>query len=134
MKLLNSGLLPAHFCKQLCFMLPLTYFYCKENSWLLKIKEIFGKWWRCRNKWPTWLVCNYTGWDCNNLSKGGGWHCAKGLVWGDSLWLTTGPWRSILPRYCTPEKQLNVKKNVKKKVFYIPFTHCWSHKHWSHIE
>lgn len=46
---------------------------------------------------------NYSSWKNTNLSPGGGeggWHAAKGLVKGDSLWLTTGPGQSILCRYC----------------------------------
>lgn len=74
--------------------------------------------------------CNYSGWKHTNLSwgRGGGWHAAKGLVKGDSLWLTTGPGQSILCRYCIQgERRKKSPKNLPNgfsfRYWSAPFYH-----------
>lgn len=55
--------------------------------------------------------------------EGGGWHAAKGLVKGDSLWLTTGPTQSILCRYCFQGERR--EKSLKN------FPNGFSFRYWS---
>lgn len=73
--------------------------------------------------------CNYSGWKHTNLSQGrrGGWHTAKGLVKGDSLWLTTGPEQSILCRYYILAERRRKALKTSQMVFHsywsAPFYH-----------
>ena len=57
---------------------------------------------------------------------GGGWHAAKGLVKGDSLWLTTGLRQSILCRYCIQCEAGERRKKSPKN-----FPNGFSFRYWS---
>lgn len=56
----------------------------------------------------------------------GGWHAAKGLVKGDSLWPTTGLGQSILGRYCILGERRKKGEQSPKN-----FPNGFSFRYWS---